>query len=174
MKHNLLIVIGGLGVGGAEKVMISLVNRLDPKRFRTTVIVRTEDNPLAAEIHSGAARLITMKHHTLYNLSPAKIIRSAIQESCAETVLCFGLTDFFFTRLAVLGLPNPPQICISIHAIPRTMFDRKQRLMQWLYARLLNGEERIISVCNFQADHLGKSLSHPTPTLHHDLQRRGC
>ena len=149
--RRVLIIIHGLPVGGAEKMLVNIVNRLEQGRFRATIVSLSKDNPLAETIRPGAARVIALPRHWRYDLTPAREIRRIIRESDIDVVLCFGLYEFFFAHLAVKKLRKSPRIVISIHNT--RLASLKKHLQHWMYARFLDGSERFISVCDTQADY---------------------
>ena len=146
----LLIVRDSLGIGGAETMLASVVNRLDQARFHTTVLSLHTCNPMAAAIRQGAADLIEVPRKWRYDLSPALKIRRIVQSLAIREVLCFGFYEFFFTRVAMLGMRVRPRIAVSIHSMARRAV--KSSLQSRLYAGMLTGEENLISVCDAQAD----------------------
>ena len=156
--QNLLAVIPGLPVGGAERMLVNLVNRLDRERISTVVVSLNDHNPLAAEIEPVAAQVIACPRRWRYDLGPAKRIRRMMEALSIDTVLCFGLYAFFFVRVACLGLARP-RVCISVHN--SQLRSRKQLLLHWAYARLLTGREHLISVCNTQARDYAKAYAIP-------------
>ena len=92
-------------------------------------------------------------------MQPAQRIRQFIVENQIDTVIVFDLFCFFYIWCAFLRVPLKPRIFISLHAtIPKNL---KSLLQGVIYARLLSGEEKFISVCDTQADYLSKVYGIP-------------
>ncbi len=157
--RRILIVTAGLYIGGAERLLVNLVNHFDKGRFETVIATLDHDNPLAGSLRPGAAELVVIERGWRYDLRPAVELRRLIQQREVDAVLCFGLYEFAFVRAAMLGLRRKPSLAISVHSTK--LADRKQHAQHWLYARLLDGSERLISVCNAQADYYSTAYAIP-------------
>ena len=157
--RNILIVRAGLHIGGAERMLVSLVNHFDQARFETVIATLDHHNPLAPSIQPGAAELVEVVRRWRYDLTPALRLRQIIQQGRIDAVLCFGLYEFSFAHLAMMGLRRKPAVAISVHST--RLADRKQHVQHWLYARLLDGSERLISVCNAQAAYYSTAYAIP-------------
>jgi glycosyltransferase involved in cell wall biosynthesis len=149
--RRILIVRAGLYMGGAERMLASLVNNWDRTWFETVVATLDDDNPLASSIQPDAAELLVFARRWRYDLAPAAKLRQVIQERNIDAVLAFGLYEFSFVHVALLGLRRKPSVVVSLHST--RLARRRQHLQHWLYARLLDGSERLVSVCNAQADY---------------------
>lgn len=159
-KSPILITVDSLRVGGAEMMLVNLVNRLDRSKFETIVVSLGADNPLSTCIRPDAAQVISIPRRFKYDLRPAHAIRRLILDRCICCVLCFDLFDHFFVRLALTGLRAPrPRVLISMHqTLPENTTDF---LKIFVYARFLASDVRIISVCDRQADSLSRTYRIP-------------
>jgi glycosyltransferase involved in cell wall biosynthesis len=156
--NRILVVIDGLPVGGAEKMLVNLVNRLDKSRFQVTVTPLSRTNPLASAI-APEIQVIALPRRWRYDLNPVRQLQRLIEERKIDVVLCFSLYSFFFARLAVGMFRQSPAVFVSIHS--GQLFSLRRYLQHVLYARLLNGSERFIAVCNAQADYWAKAYFIP-------------
>lgn len=148
----LLITVDSLRLGGAETMLVNLVNRLDRAKFSTTVVSLSDDNPLAARIEPGAAELIALPRRFRYDFRPVSRIGDLIQRKRIRASLSFDMFDFFFVRLALLQLRvQQPTFLLSMHRTrPENL---KDYLQTFAYSRMLNGC-RIVSVSSQQAEYL--------------------
>ena len=155
-----MISVHALDVGGAEKMLVNIVNGLERKQFRCTVISLGLHNPLQFALADGAAAVKVAARRWRYDLNPALQIRHLIQECSADCVVCFDFYTFFFTRLALLGYGRfAPKVFISQHTtIHRT---RKEHWQNWLYTRFLRKDDRLLTVCHYQADYLSRAYCIP-------------
>jgi glycosyltransferase involved in cell wall biosynthesis len=153
-RKNILFLIQSLGMGGAEKLLINLVNNFDRNQFFINVIALNDNIALVGEIHSNDTRFTPLPRKWRYDMGPARQIRRIIIENQIDTVIAFDLFSFFYVRHALLRIPLKPRIFISLHSTVQK--NLKQVLQGMIYARLLSGKESFISVCDAQADYLSK------------------
>jgi glycosyltransferase involved in cell wall biosynthesis len=158
-KHNLLIVTPGLGVGGAEKMLVQLANRLDKNKFSVGIVSLSAKNPLSIELLPAASTLSITPRRWRYDLGPAIKIREMINQQHIDSVLAFDLFGFFYVWAALQGVAKRPKIFISIHST--TYRNTKNYLQNLIYARLLSGREKFISVCNTQAEYWSRMYRIP-------------
>lgn len=149
-RTPVLVLVAGLRVGGAETMLVNVVNRLDRDRFDATVASLHEDNPLAGALAPGTP-VVVLARSWRFDLGPARRIARLLSERRAGVVLCFGMYEFFFLRLALWGRTERPRIVISIHSTGLT--ERWRHLQHLVYARFLTRSETIAAVCLAQADY---------------------
>ncbi len=148
--NRILVVVLGLPMGGAEKMLVNLVNHLDKDKFQVTVASLSQNNPLASSIVREIP-VVSIPRRGGYDLNVVRELRRLIQDKNLDVVLCFCLHTFFFARLAVGLHQKLPAVFISMHS--GQLFSVRGYLKHVLFARLLNGSERFIAVCNAQADY---------------------
>lgn len=148
-RKKLLLVILDLQVGGAEMMLINIVNRLDQDIFNPIIVSLGTNNPIAKLIQPERAIFFKFPRSWKYDLIPALKIKKLIKGMDIDFILPFGLYEFFFVRLALIGLYQKPPIYISIHST--FIMDRRRAFQNWLYARMLTGKEHFLSVCDAQA-----------------------
>jgi glycosyltransferase involved in cell wall biosynthesis len=158
-RKKILFIIQSLSVGGAEKVLINLVNHFNRSQFIINVITLSNRNPLAREIYSDDIHFTPLPRKWRYDMRPAQQIRQIIIENQIDTVIAFDLLSFFYIWYAFLRIPLKPRIYISLHST--TPKNLKHFLQTMLVLRLLSGEEKFISVCDAQADYLSKVYGIP-------------
>ena len=100
-RSHIVAVIHGLPFGGAEKVLISLANRINRGKFRLTIICLSTNNPLISEIRSEQSKPFIFNKQWRYDLSPARKIRDFINANHVDAIVCFGLYEYFFVYKAM-------------------------------------------------------------------------
>ena len=146
--------IDSLGMGGAEMMLVNLVNHLAPG-IRSTIITLSDNNPLIAKLHRNNVEVIPIRRSCRYDLSPVRKIKKVLTERPAQAVLCFDLFDYFFVHLALKGIRQKvPRVMVGVH---RTWPDNiKDYTQTFAYARLLRGRDLVIAMSANQADILSK------------------
>ena len=136
-SHRVIVVTSGLVVGGAEKMLVNVVNGLNPTRVQTTIVALSAGNPLASELKLGQLGFEVIPRGWRFDLTPAIRIRRLLKKHDIQTILCYGMFDFFFARLATLG-GKERRIVISIHST-----ELASKVWHWqhcTYARMLKGD----------------------------------
>lgn len=150
-RKNILFIISHLGVGGAQKLLLNLVNHFDRKLFSINIIAMSGNNPLEKQINYNDVRVIPLPRKWRYDMQPAHRIRQFIIKEQIDTVIALDLYCFFFVWYALLIIQFKPKVFISLHATKSRDF--KHFLQSMIYVRLLSREEQIISVCDAQANY---------------------
>lgn len=132
-------------------MLVNLVGRLRRDRFDSTVVSLHEDNPLAAAVTAAGIPVVVLRRRWRFDLGPARRIARLMAERRTGAVLCFGMYEFFFLRLALWSRPARPRIVVSIHSTGWT--ERWRHVQHWVYARMLGGSETIAAVCRAQVDY---------------------
>ena len=158
-KLRVLFLTNGLRVGGSEKLLVEIVNRIDLTRIKPTIASIDADIPLASAVSPGRAELRVFPRRWRYDLTPASKIRKLIVENEIDAIVPFALFDYFFSKVATLGFRRPPRTYIYIHSTAPP--SRKWYIQDWIYSRLLGNTERFISVCDVQADYWAKTYGIP-------------
>ncbi len=155
---KVLFVIAGLGIGGAERILVNIVNRLDPLRFSPTVVSLSDYNPLKNDISSKFVEFRAIPRRWKYDLRPAWEIRRLLCNQSVKAVICFDFFSHFFVQLSLLsGGKSVPKVFIVHHAFIAEDF--KRYCQTWIYTRLLRKESRVVCVCESQSKYL--ALKYP-------------
>jgi len=141
----------GFPIGGAETFLINLLNRF-----------RSQINPTVISLGAGrdslnkldpSINVIELKRKRRYDLSVITKLKSIIKENDIDCAFIIGFFPFFFFRYAVTRA-KPIKVFLSLHSTkPRSL---KGYIQGLIYSRLLNGEEKLITVCKNQATYLSK------------------
>ena len=130
--HTIAFIIDGLGMGGAERLMIPILDHLDRNRFNVHVcVLQTKDgNPLTEDILAlgVAVDLIEVKRlRDPSSLSRLQNYLKGVQANLVHTQLEFA---------NVLGnisakLLQLPSVC-TVHVLPSAGGSLKNKLHQWV------------------------------------------
>jgi len=150
---KILFIITGLGFGGAEKMLINIINGLDRNKISPLILILTSKKDLASQI-AQPVPIIELSRKRKYDFSLGKKIFNLIEKETIETILTFGFFEYFFLRIGTFNSKKPLNIFISIHSTKKKKI--KDKILFWSYARILQGSEKFISVCKSQADYWSK------------------
>jgi glycosyltransferase involved in cell wall biosynthesis len=150
---KILFLSPGFPVGGAEIFLIDLVNNLERTRFQPSIISLSRQTDLEKTIKPGIP-FYRYERKYKYDFTPLKSIRNLIKKESFSTIFVLDLFAFFYLKLALRKEIINYKIIISLHSTtPRSLKDFLQKLF---YPRFFNGKEKLIAVCNNQADYLAK------------------
>ena len=146
-KKNIIYMIDGLGMGGAERLMIPILGHIDHQRFnvRVCVLQSKHGNPLADDIRTLNAPVDFVEVKHLRDIQSLWRLRNYLKHTHADLLH----TQLEFSN--ILGnisakLLRLPSVC-TVHVLPPSNPDFKTRLHQrteWLALRLFCN--RVITV----------------------------
>jgi glycosyltransferase involved in cell wall biosynthesis len=96
---NIALVIDTLGRGGAERVLISLANGLDPRRFRVHVITTRAPGPLACELASEVS-VHSLNRRTRWDVLAIHRFARLLDQNDIRLVHTHSHTAAYFAQLA--------------------------------------------------------------------------
>jgi glycosyltransferase involved in cell wall biosynthesis len=170
---EILFLIPSLKLRGAERMLVNLVNALDHDRFSIHVVSLSQDNPLADKLKPEAAILTLLPRVWRYDLSPARELHTMIRTKRIQAIIAFDIFAFFYAWMALWRIRPRPKIFISIHNMQFKTY--RHWLQNFIYARLLSGNEIFIAVCDAQIDYWTKSYRIPKNnflTIHNGVDTR--
>ncbi len=146
-KKTIIFVIDGLGMGGAERLMIPILGHLDRDRFevRVCVLQSKGGNPLAEELRALGVPVDLLNVKRLRDIGALLRLSSYLKERRADIVH----TQLEFANILGnisakrLGLPS---VC-TVHVMPSLATTIKNKLHQqveWMALRLFC--DRVITV----------------------------
>ena len=145
--HKIVFIIDGLGMGGAERLMIPILSHLNQGQFdvRVCVLQSKEGNPLAEDIRRLGVTVDFLEIKRLRDLSALRRLRKYLIDTEASLVH----TQLEFSN--ILGnisakLLRLPSVC-TVHVLPSIEVSAKSKLHQqveWLALRLFC--DRVITV----------------------------
>lgn len=158
-KKKILYITPGLPIGGAEKFLVSLSTHFENSgSANQKVVTLSNHNPIAPEFHPAVdIRIISRRsrfdHRALLSL------RKYFQDLQPDIVFCINFFSYIFFRLATTGLNTNSRIFISYHSTIHV--NRKDHLLHKLFFTFLRQSDKIITVCNNQAEYTIKTYGVP-------------
>ena len=126
IKKKIIFSIHGLSTGGAEKFLVSLVNKLDYSQFDCTIISYSKNNPLAIELNKEV-KLEIFSRNSKFDLKPLLETRKYINIYEPDLFFCVGFFSFALIHISnIFNSPKIPRI-ISYHTTIHR--NRKDHLM---------------------------------------------
>ena len=98
---DVALVIDTLARGGAERVLVSLANGLDPQRFRAHVITTRTPGELASEL-SSHVQLHSLERRSRWDVQALDRLTRLLDENNIRIVHTHSHTSSYFARLARL------------------------------------------------------------------------
>jgi glycosyltransferase involved in cell wall biosynthesis len=153
IKKKIIFVIHGLNTGGAEKFLVSLVNKLDYLQFDFTVLSYSKINPLAIELKKEV-NLKIFSRNSKFDLKPFFKTRRFIKNQKPDLIFCVGFFSFFLIHISNLFNLKKITRIISYHTtISR---NKKDHLLMKMYSKFIKKTDKIITVCKNQTDYTAK------------------
>lgn len=151
--EKVIFVIQGLGKGGAEKFLISLVNSVSTQGVEP-VVISLSDNNTSIEDIAPAIKLHILTRKYKYDLSIASKIKEIVLAEQAQKVFCIGAFAFFLAKLMLLRYQNI-RFFLSLHTtVPFTL---KHHFLDVLYLRFISKSDKVIFICQNQKEYYKKA-----------------
>ena len=149
-KHKIAFVIQGLGVGGAEKFLISIVNHFYKQDIIPILIILSNKKELIYELNPNITVISILKKHR-FDIFVSLRIKKFIKSNSIKTVFCINSYAFFLAKWPFY-FDNSVSFFASLHStIP---FSVKYFWQNLLYFRVLKKKDSIIYLCKNQRNYL--------------------
>lgn len=146
--YDLAIVIHSLKVGGSEKFVLSLANKLAEGGVDVLLVVLETENPLLEKLDTRVDFQI-MPRRFRYDFLVAFRIDKILSDNGIQTVLCVEPFSFFLTKLSELfSWRRKRNYYLSLHHSLPT-YKRKQ-LLDILFLKAFGWRDKVIFICHFQ------------------------
>lgn len=155
-KKKIIFSIQSLCTGGAEKFLVSLVNKLDYSQFDCTIISYSKNNPLATELNKEVS-LLVISRKSKFDLGPIFQTRKYIETSKPDVFFCIGFFSFFLIHISNLFNFRKTTRIISYHTTIHR--NRKDHLLMKLFSKFIKDTDKIVAVCNNQIDYTTKKYN---------------
>lgn len=150
-RLRVLFVLNSLCVGGAEKHVVSLINRLDRRRFAISLVYLKREEQLLAQLDVAACE------DGLHCLDVAKGVdwtaigrlSRHIDERRIDIVVCTNMYALLYGWLARVRSRRSPKMVEVFHTTD--LGSRKERLSMLLYKPLVGLCDLMVYVCQGQA-----------------------
>jgi glycosyltransferase involved in cell wall biosynthesis len=147
---HLLFLMSSAGVGGAEMLTISLLNGLDPQRFRLSLAYLKEEHDLVPKIDRarvngevfccGVTR--ALEWHAVRRLA------ACIRANPVDIVVCTNIYPLLYGWAARWLSGRAPHIVEVFHSTELT--STRARIQMWLHRPLLRVSRMLVYVCENQ------------------------
>lgn len=148
-KYNIVFIIDGLGMGGAERLMIPILKNLNRENFepRVCVLQVKDGNPVANSLRALGVPVDLLAVPYLRDITAIPRIRKYLKEVKADLV--HTQLEFSDTLGNIASkLLRLPSVC-TIHTMPSQEMDRKSRIHQEIETQSLRFFcDRVIAVSN--------------------------
>jgi glycosyltransferase involved in cell wall biosynthesis len=166
---RVMLLLGSLCGGGAERVAVNLVGRCDPALVDLTLGLLKREGPFLAEVDPSRVEAPAGARRGLLGIlrAPGDIARM-IRRRRPQVLMTFGMGLNMLTWLALLGLGRrrPVWICREDSntdaEVDHAMKGRLGRaVMGWAVRRVYRSADGLLAVSNDLASELGRRLAVP-------------
>lgn len=151
--RKVLFLTYGFSIGGAEMIIVNLLNYLSTLGFQLPVASLSRPQSLEWKL-APAIKVRHLPRRWKLDFRVVRRIANLVERDDIKLVFALGMFSFFYLRLSYCLLRSKPKTIISLHSTrPRST---KEFLLNYFYARLLRGDEQLVTVCKAQADYLAR------------------
>lgn len=162
---GLLFITNSLGTGGAEKQVITLLNRLDRRCFRLHLAYLKRDERLLPELHADRLdQIVCCDVSHRIDRNAVRRLRELIVEWQIDAVICTNPYSMLYGWLA-RGGRGPVLVSVFHSTLLHTL---KERLQMVLYRPLFNRCDLLVYVCESQRRHWRQQGLHPPDAVVHN------
>jgi glycosyltransferase involved in cell wall biosynthesis len=152
---HVLFLLTSAGVGGAEMQTISLLNRLDPVRFRLSLAYLQEEHELLDKIDRTRLNGAVFCCHVARNMDwqAARRLAAFVQDEAVDIIVCANFYPLLYGWAARWLARRPLHIVEVCHSIWSHLGSLKAKLQMLLYGPLLRMTRMLVYVCENQRQH---------------------
>jgi glycosyltransferase involved in cell wall biosynthesis len=152
---HVLFLLTSAGVGGAEMQTISLLNRLDPARFRLSLAYLQQEHDLLDKIDRGRVNGEVFCCNVTNGMgwAAARRLAAYVRDSEVDIVVCANFYPLLYGWAARLLARRPVHIVEVCHSIWGHLGSAKAKLQMLLYGPLLRMTRMLVYVCENQRRH---------------------
>tara|TARA_Y100001970_G_scaffold294127_1_gene447163 strand:- start:3256 stop:4335 length:1080 start_codon:yes stop_codon:yes gene_type:complete len=165
MRKKIIFILPSFSGGGAEQVIITLINHINREEFDPILIVINESGPLRYKLESDI-RVIDLKSKRLRSgfLSLILMLRSESPEIIIST---FGYLNVFLLAIRPL-LHSRPRIIIREANTPSKSisFNRYSLFLKFLYKRLYKKANKVICNSDIVIREISENFNVPSPIVY--------
>ena len=149
---GLLFIVNSLGLGGAEKQVVTLLNHLDPTRFRLHLAYLKRGERLLRELD-------TAKLHELQCCDVSRGVdrraiaqlRNLARARHIDAIVCTNTYSMLYGYLTRAALGGKPKLATVFHTTLLRTYKEKAQML--LYRRLFRRTDLLLYVCENQRDY---------------------
>lgn len=151
-RPGLLFIVNSLGVGGAEKQVVTLLNRLDRSRFRLHLAYLKPTAPLLAQLEVDRLdELLCCNAHRGIDWGAVGRLRRLIERRKIDIIISTNMYSMLYGWLARARAQAQLQLAAVFHTTIIKGFKAKSQML--LYRSLFKRCDLLIYVCENQRDY---------------------
>lgn len=146
---SLLFVVNSLETGGAEKHVVTLLNHLDPSRFRLHLAYLKRQEQLLPQLRVQRLASLTccdVAHRI--DMQAVRRLRGIIVEGAVDAIVCTNSYSTLYGRLALRRFRRAPRLVTIFHTT--ILQSRKEKAQMLLYRRLFSRCDLLVYVSENQ------------------------
>ena len=176
-RRKVLFLVPSLGLGGAERQVVDLVNNVDHSRFEATLFTFEEQADLAASIRRDRVRMVNVPRRSKLDARPVASLARIIREDGVELVHCTLQVSLLVAAAAIASSGRGVRLVDAIHST-KNRGPKEELADRLLYVPLMGRCDGVIAVCEAQRRHWAAKypwLDAKFSTVHNgiDLERFG-
>jgi glycosyltransferase involved in cell wall biosynthesis len=146
---GLLFIVNSLGMGGAEKHVVTLLNHLDKDRFRLHLAYLKRSEQLLPQLHTEKLdALLCCDVKRSLELHAVRRLRRLIAEHDIDVVVCTNTYSMLYGYLARGRGRSAPRLATVFHTT--LLQTRKEKAQMLLYRQLFKSCDLLLYVCENQ------------------------
>jgi len=149
-RINLLFIVNSLGFGGAEKNVVTLINKLDTARFRVSLAYLKDENELLPELDQTRldGRVFCCNVSSKIALHAVRRLAQHIRDEAVDIVVCTNTYSLLYGWLARIVAGRSLRLVEVFHT---TEFGSiKEKLHMLFYRPLFWVSDTLVYVCENQ------------------------
>jgi glycosyltransferase involved in cell wall biosynthesis len=157
---HLLFLLTSAAVGGAEMHTISLLNQLDPVRFRLSLAYLHDEHQLIEKIDKNRVNGAVFCCHVIRNIdwTAARRLGAYVRDEEVDIVICANFYPLLYGWIARWLSGRRVHIVEVCHSIWSHLRSLKAKLQMLVYAPLLRITPMLVYVCENQRRHWRRRL----------------
>jgi glycosyltransferase involved in cell wall biosynthesis len=157
---HLLFLLTSAAVGGAEMHTISLLNQIDPARFRLSLAYLHDEHKLIEKIDRSRVNGSVFCCHVIRNIdwSAARRLGAYVRDEEVDIIVCANFYPLLYGWCARWLSGRPVHIVEVCHSIWSHLRSFKSKLQMLVYAPLLRITPMLVYVCENQRRHWRRRL----------------
>jgi glycosyltransferase involved in cell wall biosynthesis len=149
---GVLFIVNHLHTGGAEKQVVSVLNHLDPTRFRLHLAYLKRHEKLLPELRTERLdQTLCCDVAQRVDFKAIRRLRELIAARGIDVIVCTNPYSMLYGQLAVRGSGVRPRLVTVFHTT--LVKGLKERAQMLLYRPLFNRTDLLIYVCETQRAH---------------------
>jgi glycosyltransferase involved in cell wall biosynthesis len=152
---HVLFLLTSAGVGGAEMQTISLLNRIDPARFRLSLAYLQQEHDLLGKVDRDRVngKVFCCNVTKAMDWAAARRLAAYVREGEVDIIVCANFYPLLYGWAARLLARRPVHIVEVCHSIWGHLGSAKAKLQMLLYGPLLRMTRMLVYVCENQRRH---------------------